>query len=419
MSKVAYGVYTYAIGVTPVGKLGVAEYKNSAVTLPVSPTALDRQDPKVFYFKDLEGKSCIFMAGTKYNSSYQPEAGQFAVYDENLNLLVQPYTTSALVNLYTVTGPVDLGDQYQYLFGIDYDLHKVVRFRVSAGSGLSIDRVYDAFVPDAGKGYGLDVVTDGKAVYALFVSAVNPFTGDYAGYSIVKLDLDLKNPVRLDADGEKNPFSLDLYNGDLYVTVVGGMQNYGSTNGASSKIQKVSTKDFSVTSEIKTLLVGGATADLGDFRALSFTSSGDAYILTGRLNSDAATFDGALYHTTADALANASEAVITDIADAKYAPDGKVDSFNQTNGYLWGLFYSEADNVVWTAQGNDLGVYKYGRKKLSQVAFKAISDLAGSAYSLNSVSLLEAGGQMKGYVAPAFASVSKAARLERKKLLKK
>lgn len=419
-SKVAYGVYTYQTGVSPVGELGVASYDGAtAITLPVQPVSLSRRDPKAFYFKDLTGKNCIFMAGTDWKNQKAVD-GQYAVYDENLNLLVGPSTTDAVVNLYALTGPVNLGDQYQYLYGIDYDLHKVIRYRVSAGSGLMIDATWNDFEPTKGNGYGIDVVTDGKYVYALFASAVNPFSGDYDSYSIVQLDMALKKSVKLTVSGVKNPFSLDLFGGNLFVTVLGGMQNYGSTNGEASMIQRISVSGFSASSKVTTVLKGGKTADTGDFRALSF-ANGDAYILTGCLNSDKTTFSGALYCVESARLLTVQGAGISDLQKAKYA-------INKIDGWTWGLFYSATDNAVWMAQGESVGVYKGSSKEqsLTQAAICSRDTLVGTQakakaqyYHLNSVTLIEPGKALKGYVPHAFASVSEAAILEREKLLKK
>lgn len=412
MSKIAYGVYTYTGGENDAkGKIGVAEYANSVINR-TAVKDLDRQDPKEFYFETPAGEKRVLLAGTQYDPNYNPQDGLFAVYDENLSPVGDSFTTPDVVNLYAFVGPV-AGKYY----GIDYDLHKVVRFTLTDKGGVALDSTASfEFIPLAsqGKGYGVDLATDGEQVYALFATATDPFAGKYTGYTLIRLDQDLQIKARTDVKDEKNPFSLDLYNGDLYVTVLGGAQEYGKTNGAASKIQKV-TAAFGNGATVATLLVGGADAAQGDFRALSFTAAGEAYILTGRYNSDAESFDGAVHYTTAAALNAAGEKTIDTISKAKY-------SITKVKGYTWGLFYSKTDNVLWAAQGNNLGVYEYDEvdKKLNQNGLATIIKLADNdVYSLNSAALLEAGGQVKGYVSPALASVSKAARLEREKLFKK
>lgn len=413
MSKVAYGAYTVAIDVKPAGVVGVAEFNGSKITVPKSPAALERTDPKVFYFKNLDGENRVLVFETKYDVNSNPTGGRISVYDENLNQIVAPDETSKLVNLYAITDSVDLGDQYDYIYGIDYDLHKIVRIKICAGSTLEIGTEYSSFAPTDGAGYGVDVLTDGTSVYGLFVSAKNILRGDYDSYSLIRLDKNLDNPVRLDVS-EKNPFSISLYNGDLYVTLVGGPQNSGSTNGSASKIQKVPAA-FTETTAPATLLVGGATSELGDFRALSFTAAGEAYILTGRLDSDGENFSGTLYCITAEAMNAAAGGTIASLNIAK---NSRV-NFKNVAGWTWGIFYSESDGVLWTAQGEDIGVYTANVKKDPFGINKTItiSELAGSKYHLNSVALLTAGAKLKAYTAPEFASVSKAARLFREKLL--
>lgn len=411
MSKAAYGAYTYAINVTPVGKMGVATFENDTISVPANIVGLDNcTDPRVFYFKDNGNKDRILLFETKYKN-YVATNGQISVYSDSLTQLVAPFTPGEeLDNLHAVTGTVKIGND-SYMYGIDYDLHKVVRFQVGTDGKILVGKTWKDFKPKTGSlGYGVDVVTDGKYVYALFVSATKLAQGEYDFYSIVRLDLDLTNPVELKVDGEKNPFSLSLYKGDLYVTVLGGMQKYGSTNGAASKIQKVATEGFSATSAVKTLLVGGDSAELGDFRALVFNESDEAYILCGCLNSDAASFAGALYRADAANVTGAAGAKVNAIGAVKYDLSAK--------GYLWGIYYSEAEEVLWAAQGNDIGVYKYDKNVLKQKAKAVIATLAGSKYSLNTMALLESGGQLTGYVAPEFASVSEAALRAREELLR-
>lgn len=415
MSKVAYGVYTYS-GATPVGKLGVAEFTGSAINR-TAVKDLDRQDPKEFYFKTPSGKEYILLAGTQYDENYHPQDGLFAVYDENLNAVGQSFTTPLLVNLYAFVGPV----AGQYYYGIDYDDHRIARFTWSDDKGLALDTSV-SYRFDDNTGYGVDLITDGTVLYALFVSATAPFAGGYQSYSLVRLDQDLKNTRLLKVDKEKNPFSIDLYKDSLYITVLGGAQLYGTTNGRMSKIQKVAVSEFDNFDEGETektfvpedLLTGGDYPETADFRALSFTALGDAYILTGRLDNAGEKFVGALHHTTAAKLNSGAGQMVTAISDASYA-------FTDVSGYTWGLFYSENKQLLWAAQGNDIGVYTYDIDTgLVQESKATITTLADNAeYSLNSVALLEAGGLAKGYTDPAFASVSKVARLAREKLLKK
>lgn len=405
MSKLAYGAYYYDASGKG-GKFGIASYASSAVT-NVKAVETTSADPKVFYFASPDGEKRVLAFETVWENQVA-KAGSIQVYNEKMQSNKMKLTTTGLVNLSAITEVVN-----GKLYAIDYDAAKVVRFSVASDGTLSLDdgvSYTGAATQSGAKVYGVDIITDGTSVYALFVSAVSLFPGDYKGYSIVKLDTDLKKVAQhTELDG-LNPFSIQLYKGDIYVVLVGGGQQYGSTNGTNSKIQKISTSNF--TAAATTLLVGGKTALLGDFRALAFTAAGDAYILTGCYDADGAGFSGALYHTTAEKLANADEDTIKDLKEEPV-------SFNKIGGYLWDIAFAESDQVLWLAQGNNVLVYKLADTKLALSASTNITALAGDAYSLNSAVVLEAEAVLKGYVAPEFASISAEARLAKEAFLQK
>lgn len=405
MSKLAYGAYYYDASGKG-GKFGVASYADSAVKSEKSITTTSA-DPKVFFFKSPDGEKRVLTFETVWENKVA-KAGSIQVYNENMQSNKTKLTTTGLVNLSAISEVVN-----GKLYAIDYDNAKVVRFSVAYDGTLSLDKEaytdFTATQSDA-KAYGVDVITDGTNVYALFISAVNLFPGNYKSYSIVKLDMNLKKVAQHNEIGGMNAFSIQLYNSDIYVLLVGGGQHYGITNGTNSKIQKISTSNFSAAAT--TLLVGGNSYDLGDFRALTFTAAGDAYILTGRYDNAGATFSGALHHTTVTKLLRAGGKTIADIESSKYL-------LTSIKGYLWDVFFAATDKVLWVAQGNDVAVYSYKGNAFTLSASANITTLAGSDYSLNSAAVLDAAAVLKGYVAPEFASISAEARLAKEALLQK
>lgn len=431
MSRIAYAVYKYTPSTK--GKIAVADFNGSTITR-VGDTVDDlTNDSKVFGYKNYEGQPRILLSETEYevvNDERVPKDALFTTYDENLKqvgnlkksiIQTSPANGKTLKNVSRVAEDVSTFINFKHLMLIDYEQHFVAALKLDANDQISDtpDMTYDKFEPAAGtKGYGVDVLVHGSNVYALFVSAASLWTGDYTSYTLVRLNQSLGTQATTEVK-TKNPFSLQLYNGNLYVTSVGGLQNYGFTNGEESKIERLPA-DFSTGAQPEVLLKGGTDAKDGDFRALAFGDAGDAFVLTGRFNKpETNTFSGALYHLDKDTLPNlitSDNAKITDkgIADASVV-------FDYVDGYTWGLLYSEEKKAVWAAAGNGLAVYKYEEDSgLTELASADVNTLTGTVgYSLNGFTIASEGQNFSGATLPAFASVSAEALAERKKLLKK
>ena len=435
MSRVAYAGYNY--GVSPaVGLAGIADFNGSAISHFGTDNTGVTSDTKVFWFKNAANQDRVLIAETQYDSSYNPLPSLFTVVDgSDLTSVkgVSGATWGTLVNVYAL---IRQGD---YLVGIDYDEFTVFRVLNSSGDTYTYQTtVFTLDLSDAdlnpaiatpypSQKFGVDLSTDGTNIFALFIKGNNVYGGNYDPSLIVKLNLDLTLATgtgvvnNTGASLAKNAFSLQKYANDLYVVSVGGMQNYGSTNGSDSKIQKVAKSTMATTD----LLVGGSTQALGDFRGLSFRDDGtEAFILTGAYNTGGATFTGKLYRTTMTALAGAGGGNITSIS-------GIVSTDITTiPGYLWSLLYSQEEDMTWMARGNDLAVYKYNPPvpvpptpaSVTVVDAKNINTLSGvtpPVYSLNAVTLYNniKVQTLRGAAQPAMASNSARALIEREKLL--
>lgn len=423
MSRIAYGMYNYDFYPAK-GTIAVADFDGSTITRQGNLVEGLTNDAKVFGYKNLKGEPRILLSETEYVDGVAKDA-LFTAYDKDLKRVgnLNRSVIGNLKNVYRVAEDPSMYITMGHLMVIDYDEHIVVGLKMDADDYINPTPtlVYDSFQPAAGtKGYGVDVVVKGQKVYALFVSAKDAYGGDYTSYTITRLDVSLKKEVSTDVP-TFNPFSLQIYGDNLYVTSVGGLQHYGSTNGEKSKIERLSTS-FADGDQPDVVLKGGTDAKEGDFRALAFNEKdGDAFILTGRFNAkpDNDTFDGALYHLDKDTLPN----LITS-DNAKISDEGIADepvTFDHVKGYTWGLLYSEEKKAVWAAAGNGLAVYKYEENSgLTELASADANTLTGTTgYSLNGFTIVSEGQNFSGATLPAFASVSAEALAERKKLLKK
>jgi hypothetical protein len=438
-SKVAYGVYYYPSSASTagasIGEVGRADYDgSSAITHFVSGASPDgniaalTSDPKVFWFKNLGGEERLLVAETSYApTTFIPYPSLFSVYDAGTLSKVWPLNANApaedpvvngktqwsdLINVYAID-TAD-ADGVHYLYGIDYDRHKVFRVKNTATGGGANNDNYDF---DYGAGYiysdgvpykyGVDLYIDSDSsfIFALFIRSEDQYGGPYDSSAVVKLPLDL-DPFAGGAAKtvavEKNAVTLNAYGDYLYVPSIGGPQNYGSSN-ADSKLQRVAKADLTVT----TLLVNAASGtdagyDTTDFRDVAVSPDGSqVFILKGRYDStDSTKFSGWLFGTDIDTLDAASAALISTLG-LPYV------QFVSIFGFTWALYYDAADGAVWVARGNDLAIYTGGRQ-ISPVASLGMGDgkafLAGEGFDLNAVTLYDPNAVLRGAKDPAAAS---------------
>lgn len=441
MSKAVYGLYTYSESPAK-GIVGLAQFDGSklARTGTLITEGLTG-DTKVFSYKNPKGESRIMVAQCVWNDDQTADPMLLTSYDENLKQVGNLNRTSVsgrdqngkkvtLLNAYgmaPVTGYNSNGGVWgRMLCIVDYDGCAVFGIPAYEDNAQSTACHVYSFTPLEGrKGLGQDIAIEGKNVYALFVDGKNPNGGDYSGYMLVRLGDELSNPVEHYVP-TKNPFSLNLYGDNLYITSVGGMQNYGFTNGENSKIERI-TKEFTAYSledskngvkdnELVTVFKGGTQPYEGDFRAFTYSANGDAFILTGRFDADGLGLSGVLYHTSMKILESEKETKITEVETFEDPV-----KFNSVKGYWWTLLYSDTDQSLWISTGNDLSVYKVEEDNLVKKATLDVKTMAGGRenYSMNRFALVGEAKSFKGAVPYAFASISKEALLEREKLLKK
>jgi hypothetical protein len=142
-----------------------------------------------------------------------------------------------------------------------------------------------------------DVHVDGSRIFVLVIYYVIDTVGDeeippdleYLSSEVREYGLTASganiafSQVGPSVDVGKNAVSLVPYadNGNkyLFMACIGGMQNYGSNNGADSSLSYVDVTS-GIGSEMKSY-IGGATAGLHDFRSVAIAGDGTVYIMTG------------------------------------------------------------------------------------------------------------------------------------------
>lgn len=441
-SKAVYALYKYNPDWTCVGKVGLAEFDGS--TLARTGTLISdglTGDTKVFAYKNPQGQDRIMVAQCVWNADYTAQPMKLTSYNENLeqvgNLkesnvsgVDQNRQKVTLKNAYSMA-PIPGYNSNGGVWGrmlclIDYDAGAVFGIPVTGDNAqLAGCHVYSSPKLEGRKSLGQDILTDGKDVYALFVDAADAYNGDYSGYVLTRLGDELAYQAEHYVP-TKNPFTVSLYDTNLYITSVGGLQKKGSTNGEDSKIERI-PKDFTAYTledsknkvadgELVTVLKGGATPAEGDFRALAYTADGaDAFIVTGRMDDDGNHFTAALYHTSMDVLEEVEDKKVTD----RDVTTSRSVTFTSKFGTMWALMYSENRQALWMARGNDLAVYSYKADQFNELGVLDATTLAGGAveFNVNGFALIGEGKNFKGAVLPAFASISKRALEERKKIL--
>jgi hypothetical protein len=439
-NSVYYGVYRKS-GITEEGEVGRADFLSDtpALTHPVLTGASDGNvqeltiDPKPFWFVNAAGKGRVLVTETKYdevNGEYTPQLSKFSVYDEDL---VKKWPASGtvnwgdLINVYAIaTATVN---NVKYIYGIDYDEHKIFRVKDESASGSGTDPDTDSYTYDPNTSYvytdgsvekfGVDLLIDGGFAHALFIRGNDVFGGEYDSSAIVKIPLSLDPTAAVISTGlAKNAFRLAPYGDYIFVPSIGGYQHDDGTWNAESRIQKVAKSDLAVTDLLRaatTAETGADESDKTDFRDLAITQSGKAFILKGKFVDEFGFFDAYVFITTAQALANyANQRPATDL-------DLVPTYFEEEFGYYWALVGDSNDaDLVWFARGSTVGVYKDNSGQFGPVAGELgfgngtpADYLASNGFQLNLVTPSGVTPTLRGAVHPHVASNSKKAGAKR------
>jgi hypothetical protein len=457
-SKTVYSVYNYVNSEQSSGDgdVGTAYFDGSSIAPTAGmeqnyPGSTDKLpgDTKVFAFS-YGGIHYVLVAATAWDSTTKTSVCKYMIYQDtsgaaantgssNWTLVYGPSTWTAVVG----SGTVTIANLYKivisdnYLIGIDYDARTVFRATISVSGSvmtLTFDAGFTFAVPTVpsttAQAFGVDVAVFNSKVYALFNSGYDLYTsGNYNPSTIVELNMSLVHQAHVGPYGSetgydttvgKNGFSIQGYGDYLVLVAIGGLQQAGSWN-PSSCVQKIALSNLAVT----TLLVAGASSsttaiDNFDFRALTFSKDGSsAFLLTGRYDSAYTGMVWNLFHTDMDTLLGLSSALISSLINTDIISIAS--SSTADAGFLWALLYSESTGDTWFARGNALLMYSSAAQVGSAVGIASLTTLTSTNAYLNAISLYqgETAAALRGYVAPAFASNTAAAREERERFLKK
>ena len=185
------------------------------------------------------------------------------------------------------------------------------------------------------------IATLGSNLYGIFSER----KGNYSNYEynpgvILKLDKDLN--IVASADIGKNATKMAVFNDKIYVTSIGGKQNYGSFN-TDSKVEMVDTSTMEVTELLKgTDMSAQYPGWAFDFHDIVFSDT-DAFILAGAYDNSGFTFESRIFKVS-----------VADL-NAKKLGNEFADSSNM--GWTWGLDYDHVANQLMCFAGFQLNFY--------------------------------------------------------------
>ncbi|CQR74496.1 hypothetical protein [Sporomusa ovata] len=244
-----------------------------------------------------------------------------------------------------------------YLFATGYDYGKLI----VADSAKNYQQAHVYEVPDAVKnataGYsastayhGEGLVGRGNELYALFTC--NPQGGNdtYADSFVIHYtiaadgSLEYKDYTRVG----KNTMDMEEYNNVLLTASSGGYQ-YGGQANADTALHYVRLDETGKPVAEK-VTYKGAAALKGEYRSVTVTPDGFAYVFTGNYDNSWAGMNGAVYRTTVSNLLSSS-------------PDNwqKIIDIDNVPGYAWGVDVESTPHRLWFVSGNKILVYLDGQ----------------------------------------------------------
>lgn len=286
-------------------------------------------DHSVYAFQDWAGRLRVLLAQYSYG---QPDT--VWIYDARGDFRA-PLKETVWNQFKNSRGVASLG---RYLYATGYDGTEVCKV-----DGVSNYEMLSSYSFNATAGYdahGEGIVREGDHLFALFSEVKGYYPNyEYNSGKLVKLDPGLEE---IDiAELGKNPSSVKVHGGMIYVVSTGGSQQGGGFN-PDSVIQRVNPDTMAV----KTLLRAG---DLGvgweyDFRDIAFGRDGAVYILAGAYSEYWDTFSSRIFVTTLQGLEEGDIGV----------------EYRDTTGpgFTWSIEYDGPDDILWCAAGDRLKAFR-------------------------------------------------------------
>lgn len=345
-------------------------------------------DPGVFNI-NVNGQSKVFMR--QYNYSTNPNsliANEILDSDGDFN------TPTASGKLTKTANPHGVATWKNYVYSVGYDLGNIAIGKID-GALLTeittdtnvhnllkdIKATKDASIGDYttnAAAHGEGAAVRGNDLYV--IASVNK-NGGYSDYDdgylmhyTIKSDgtLDYKDYTRIGKNTDES--RVNMYNDHIFVSAIGGMQNYGAGNAETSitaatltngAVSKEKTKSITVPTSVK------ATGQ--DFRDLKILPNGTAYVMTYNLGS-AGGIDTTIYQTTVSNLYATNPKDWTVVHSGTY--DGWFGKLN-AEMYTHRLWVEAGQNLLVYTDGDTSPKYSwaakdFGKSSMSQYNFMAM-----------------------------------------------
>ena len=318
-------------------------------------------DPGVFNI-NVQGQSKIFLRQYTYSTSEGSlKANEILDADGDFNI------ANASGKLTNAANPHGVAANGNYVYATGYDLGRISISKINGttlteiNKNTPVDLLNDikATNDDSTNEYttqtrahGEGIAIRGNDLYA--IASVNK-DGTYSNYDegyllhyAIKSDgtLEYKDYARIGKNTDES--RVNMYNDHIFVSAIGGMQNYGAGNAETSitaatltngAVSKGKTKSITVPTSVK------ATGQ--DFRDLKILPNGTAYVMTYNLGS-AGGIDTTIYQTTVSNL------YATNPKDWTVVHSGTYDGwFGKLNAEMY-------THRLWVEAGQNLLVYTDG-----------------------------------------------------------
>lgn len=345
-------------------------------------------DPGVFNI-NVNGQSKVFMR--QYNYSTNPGS---LIPNEILDSDGDFNTPTASGKLTKTANPHGVATWKNYVYSVGYDLGNIAIGKID-GALLTeiktdtnvhnllkdIKATNDASIGDYttnAAAHGEGAAVRGNDLYV--IASVNK-NGGYSDYDdgylmhyTIKSDgtLDYKDYTRIGKNTDES--RVNMYNDHIFVSAIGGMQNYGAGNAETSITAATLTNGAVSKEKTKRITVPTSVQATGqDFRDLKILPNGTAYVMTYNLGS-AGGIDTTIYQTTVSNLYATNPKDWTVVHSGTY--DGWFGKLN-AEMYTHRLWVEAGQNLLVYTDGDTSPKYSwaakdFGKSSMSQYNFMAM-----------------------------------------------
>lgn len=346
-------------------------------------------DPGVFNI-NVNGQSKVFMRQYNYSTS----AGSL-IPNEVLDADGDFNTPTASGKLTQTANPHGVSTWGNYVYSVGYDLGNIAIGKIDGTSLTEVttkdtvnhlltdikDKTKDASVDEYTSkttAHGEGVAVRGNDLYV--IASVNK-DGTYSNYDEGYLmhysinsdgTLKYKDYTRIGKNTDES--RINMYNDHIFVSAIGGMQNYGEGNAETSitaatltngSVSKDTTKTINVPSSVK--------AKGQDFRDLKISPNGTAYVMCFNLGSSGG-IDTTIYQTTVSNLYATNPKDWTVVHSGNY--DGWFGKLN-AEMYTHRLWVEAGQNLLVYTDGDTSPKYSwaakdFGKSNMTQYNFMAM-----------------------------------------------